>query len=463
LAAEEPRDRGARSKRRRVACRFSKPELSNRVARLEARRSRGLDARVGSDIRGQRQRVDAYRRRDGMSDRRGLWFVKPRCVAPVVRFTVRGTRGRTYDKRLRREGVYRPSRDRRRDRGCRASPVRSERRAIGARTTMTTITSARAKTLASAFAGKRIMVLGDMMLDQFIWGRVKRISPEAPVPVVEVDRETSAIGGAGNVVSNLVALGASAFPLGIIGDDSDAARLQSKFEQLGVDTSGLIVDPSRPTTIKTRIIAHNQQVVRTDRESRLPISSAIEQRVLDRFQAAIRSLDAVVVSDYNKGLLTSSLLKAALTAARDAGVSTCVDPKTRTFSAYQPVTVITPNNQEAAEAAAIEIVDESSLIEAGRKLLASIDCRAVLVTRGEEGMSLFTDGGEVTHIPTMAREVYDVTGAGDTVVATMALALASGATFPEAAITANHAAGVVVAKVGTATVSRAELLDSFQI
>ena len=164
-----------------------------------------------------------------------------------------------------------------------------------------------------------------------------------------------------------------------------------------------------------------------------------------------------------QALLTPSLLRSVLTAARDSEIRSCVDPKIRSFTAYQPVTVITPNNQEAAEAAGIEIVDEATLIAAGRKLLGSIDCRAVLVTRGEEGMSLFTDGGEVTHIPTVAREVYDVTGAGDTVVATMALALAAGATFPEAAITANHAAGVVVAKVGTATVSRAELLDSFQI
>jgi D-beta-D-heptose 7-phosphate kinase/D-beta-D-heptose 1-phosphate adenosyltransferase len=322
---------------------------------------------------------------------------------------------------------------------------------------MATLTRQRAEALTEGFANKRIVVLGDLMLDEFIWGRVRRISPEAPVPVVEVDRQTVALGGAGNVVSNLVALGASAKPIGVIGDDPDAERLRDAFRGLDVIAESLVVDSARPTTVKTRIIAHNQQVVRTDRESRASIAREIEDRVFDRFRSDIEAADAVVVSDYGKGLLTPRLLAGTLNSARERGLIVCLDPKMRNFDHYQPVTIITPNNQEAAEAADIRIEDERSLAEAGRKLLASIDCRAVLITRGEEGMTLFTEGA-VTHIPTVAREVYDVTGAGDTVIATLAVALASGASLEEAAQLANHAAGVVVAKLGTASVTRDELL-----
>lgn len=325
-----------------------------------------------------------------------------------------------------------------------------------------TLTQERAKSIADAFAGKRIIVLGDMMLDEFIWGRVRRISPEAPVPVVEVDRQTLALGGAGNVVSNLVALGAATTPIGVLGDDLDAARLRGAFGELGVSAIRLVVDSARSTTVKTRIIAHNQQVVRADRESRARIAAAIEDRVAESFRDAIEAADAVVVSDYGKGLLTPGLLAHVLRAAGERGLIVCLDPKMSSFVHYQPVTVITPNNQEASDASGIPIEDEQSLTEAGRKLLGSIDTRAVLITRGEEGMALFTSGGpdgaEVTHIPTVAREVYDVTGAGDTVIATLALALASGASLEEAAVLANHAAGVVVGKVGTASLTRDELL-----
>jgi rfaE bifunctional protein kinase chain/domain len=323
---------------------------------------------------------------------------------------------------------------------------------------MFTLTRERAKKLTGHFDGKRIVVLGDVMLDEFIWGRVRRISPEAPVPVVEVERQTLALGGAGNVVSNLVALSASPSPLGIVGDDVDAGRLRAAFDRLGVSAEGLVVDAARPTTLKMRIIAHNQQVVRADRESRAPIPEEVEDRIVARFLSQADGADALVISDYNKGLLTKRLLSRTLGPARERGLIVCLDPKTRSFTHYQPVTVITPNNQEAAEAAGAVIDDEKSLVEAGRKLLDSIDCRAVLITRGEEGMTLFAEGGEVTHIPTVAREVYDVTGAGDTVIATLALALAAGASLVEAAVLANHAAGVVVGKVGTATVTREELL-----
>lgn len=327
---------------------------------------------------------------------------------------------------------------------------------------MISLSGERAKKLTDGFTGKRIAVLGDLMLDEFIWGRVRRISPEAPVPVVEVERHTVALGGAGNVVSNLVAVGAHAAPFGVVGDDADAERLRSAFRSLGVSDEGLVADSSRPTTLKTRIIAHNQQVVRADRESRAAVTTRFEDEVVARITREMNRLDAIVVSDYNKGLLTPGLLGRVLPEAAQRGVVVCLDPKTRSFAHYQPVTVITPNNREAGEAAGVSIEDAESLVKAGRAILGAIKCQAVLVTRGEEGMTLFTHGGEVTHIPTVAREVYDVTGAGDTVIATLALALTAGATLTEAAVLANHAAGVVVGKVGTATLTREELLDSFK-
>ncbi|MCI0490600.1 MAG: D-glycero-beta-D-manno-heptose-7-phosphate kinase [Blastocatellia bacterium] len=326
---------------------------------------------------------------------------------------------------------------------------------------MNILTRERAEKLIGGFESKRIVVLGDVMLDEFIWGRVRRISPEAPVPVVEVERDSLALGGAGNVASNLVALGAIPAILGVVGDDLNAERLRSVLRSEGMSDEGLIVDSGRPTTLKTRIIAHHQQVVRADRENRQPVAAEIEDRLVERFCREIETADAVVVSDYNKGLLTPGLLARTLDEGRKRGVTVCLDPKMRSFVYYQPVTIITPNNQEAAEASGISIEDESSLIEAGRRLLDSIDCRAVLVTRGEEGMTLFIDDGEVTHIPTVAREVYDVTGAGDTVIATLALSLAAGAPMAEAAVLANHAAGVVVGKLGTATVTREELIATF--
>jgi rfaE bifunctional protein kinase chain/domain len=326
---------------------------------------------------------------------------------------------------------------------------------------MPTLTRRRAQELTARFEGRRLIVLGDVMLDEFIWGKVRRISPEAPVPVVEIERETVALGGAGNVTSNLAALGARPLQLGVVGADLDATRLTSAFDALGVPAHGLVVDPDRPTTLKTRIIAQHQQVVRADRESRAPLAAHTEAKLMEVFKTEILAAEALVVSDYGKGLLNPSLLKSVLGLARDRGIAIVLDPKSRSFVHYQPVTVITPNHYEAAEAAGVEIDGESAVVEAGRKILASIDCRAVLITRGEEGMSLFTDDGQVSHIPTVAREVYDVTGAGDTVLATLGLALVAGASLEEAAILANHAAGVVVGKVGTATVSRDELIATF--
>lgn len=318
-----------------------------------------------------------------------------------------------------------------------------------------------AQKIVEQFPSRRIVVLGDMMLDEFIWGEVRRISPEAPVPVVEVKRESWHLGGAGNVVSNLIELRAQAVPVGVLGDDAGGALLRAKFAERGVDDAGLIVDASRPTTRKTRVVAHNQQMVRADRESRALINTETEDRILAAFTAALDGAHAVVISDYDKGLLTPRVLATAIENAHRAGLFVCLDPKIKHFAHYRRVDLITPNQAEAERAAESEITDEASLLATARAIKARLACRHVLITRGEYGMALLEEEGRLTNIPAVAREVYDVTGAGDTVIATLALALATGnASLLEAASIANHAAGVVVGKVGTATLTATELVNS---
>ena len=314
----------------------------------------------------------------------------------------------------------------------------------------------------SKFRTKRILVLGDLMLDRFIWGAVSRISPEAPVPVVEVKKESTCLGGAANVASNIRSLGATPVPLGILGDDVEAIRLREEFRSLGSPLGGLIVDRHRPTSIKTRIIAHHQQVCRTDREDRSPLSSALQSKVAGKFKALIRSSDAVIVSDYNKGLVSAPLLKHILPLAKSAGKIVCVDPKLRNFSVYRPATVITPNTAEAEHASGISISGTKELIRAGRKILKESGIEHLLITRGEEGMALFENNSRITHIPTVAQEVFDVTGAGDTVISTLALSLISGLSMLSAAVLANIAAGIVVGKLGTASVSPDELIAAIR-
>ncbi|MGH9770025.1 MAG: D-glycero-beta-D-manno-heptose-7-phosphate kinase [Blastocatellia bacterium] len=326
----------------------------------------------------------------------------------------------------------------------------------------------RAQQIISKFSDLRIVTLGDFMLDEFIWGEVRRISPEAPVPVVEVKRETWHPGGAGNVVSNLLELGARAIPIGVVGDDDAAKRLRARMAESQAETAGIITDSSRPTTRKTRVVAHSQnraahlQIVRADREDRSPISNAVEDRVVAAFDQALSNADAVIISDYDKGLLTPRVLRAVIESAQSRSRTVCLDPKIRNFAHYREVDVITPNQVEAERVSGVEITDESSLNAAARRIRDLIGCKNVLITRGEHGMSMLAAEEEMTHIPTVAREVYDVTGAGDTVIATLTLALASGASLNEAASIANHAAGIVVGKVGTATVSRDELLAALK-
>jgi D-beta-D-heptose 7-phosphate kinase/D-beta-D-heptose 1-phosphate adenosyltransferase len=309
----------------------------------------------------------------------------------------------------------------------------------------------------AAFPHQRIAVIGDVMLDCYIRGTVSRISPEAPVPVVEVQQTYYAPGGAANVALNIAHLGGRVLLLGVVGDDEEGRRLRQVFADNSVDTGGLVVDPSRPTTLKTRIIAHHQQIVRVDRESREPIGEEVQQRLLEHLRAALEEIRAVVVSDYAKGLTVPSFLREVIRCVRERGKPVVVDPKGHDYRKYLGCTVVTPNQREAAEVLGEPIHGEAGLRRAAEYLLRLVESEAVLITRGEEGMSLFEEDGTVTHVPAVAREVYDVTGAGDTVVSVLTLALAVGAPLVDSAHLANCAAGVVVGKLGTATVSPEEL------
>jgi D-beta-D-heptose 7-phosphate kinase/D-beta-D-heptose 1-phosphate adenosyltransferase len=319
----------------------------------------------------------------------------------------------------------------------------------------------RVEDILNHFPGKTILMVGDMMLDEFIWGKVRRISPEAPVPVVEVIDETYRLGGAGNVAANIQSLDGVAIPIGVVGRDAASDRIGELLQKAGVETYGL-VRADRPTTVKTRIVAHSQQVVRTDRESKKPLSQELNDDLAALFTQFLPKAAAVIVSDYDKGVVNRELMTDILPRARQREIPVFLDPKVHHADYYRPITLITPNHREAELLSGLAIDNEQTLEQAGRKLLEKFDCEYVLITRGEEGMSLFNETGS-HHLPTFAREVFDVTGAGDTVIAALALARAGGATMEESAVLANHAAGIVVGKVGTATVSRSELLSDFEI
>lgn len=314
-------------------------------------------------------------------------------------------------------------------------------------------------------SSRAVVVYGDVMLDEFVWGDVTRISPEAPVPVVDIRRESVHLGGAANVLANLVALGAHASVVGVVGQDQAGERLRAELRRATnvehADES-LIVDESRPSTIKTRIIAHNQLVVRADRERRTPVEAAVEARLISVLQNALKEADAFVVSDYDKGAVTPRVLGQILPLAYERGIPVLVDPKIRNFAAYRPATLVTPNHHEALRLTGIEDHTDEALKTAAHLIRERLRCESVLITRGERGMMLLEKDREPIYVETAAREVYDVTGAGDTVIATLSAALSAGATMLEAAILANHAAGIVVGKVGTATASADEIIDSIQ-
>jgi D-beta-D-heptose 7-phosphate kinase/D-beta-D-heptose 1-phosphate adenosyltransferase len=311
--------------------------------------------------------------------------------------------------------------------------------------------------LVQRFKKTTVLVVGDIMIDEFIWGKVTRISPEAPVPVVAVARENLLLGGAANVVHNVHSLGGRVLLAGLIGDDRMGEKIKKLLAEQKIDSEGLVVQAGRPTTVKTRVIAHSQQVVRFDRESREPISAQSQEMLLRYLDKSWGQVDGIIVSDYGKGLITPALMEFIMQRKKKEAKLVAVDPKMNNFNLYAGATVVTPNRQEAEAAAGKEIRDEDSLMEVGRILLERFASQAILITRGEEGMVLFEREGDVINVPTVAKEVYDVTGAGDTVISALTLALASGNAFPEAAVVANYAAGIVVGKVGTATVTPEEL------
>ena len=306
-------------------------------------------------------------------------------------------------------------------------------------------------------------MLGDVMLDEFWWGRVSRISPEAPVPVVQVTGQSFHLGGAGNVAASVRSLGGGAVLAGVVGRDTAAERVREALAAAGVDSHLVEVGRDRPTTVKTRIVAHGQQVVRADREDAADVPARAQAALLESVRRELPSCGALVISDYQKGVVTASLLRRVLPLAKRHGVPVLVDPKVRHFRLYRGATVVTPNQLEAEQATGLRLRTPAEVIAAGRRILSLLGCRAVLVTRGEHGMSLFERGRPPLHVPTAAREVFDVTGAGDSVIAAMALALAAGASLPEAAVLANCAAGVVVGKNGTAQASPAEVLAAARI
>ncbi len=332
---------------------------------------------------------------------------------------------------------------------------------------MNQLTTQRATEIAGRMCERTIVVYGDVMLDEFVWGDVTRISPEAPVPVVDIRRESVRLGGAANVLANLCALGARAAVVGVVGDDRAGESVRAKLRELGAlnveesDAETLVSEQNRPTTLKTRIIAHNQLIVRADRERRTPVEGETAERIIRALRKLLREADAFVVSDYDKGAVTSRILADVLPFARELGIPTLIDPKLRNFDSYRPATLITPNHHEALRFTNGEDDTDEGMARAARAIRQQLACDSVLITRGERGMMLLEADGEPVYVGTAAREVYDVTGAGDTVIATLAASLASGATLVEAAMLANHAAGIVVGKLGTATASAAELVRSF--
>jgi len=323
------------------------------------------------------------------------------------------------------------------------------------------LTKDRAEQITRQIRDCHIVVLGDVMLDEFLWGDVTRISPEAPVPVVDIKRESTHLGGAANVLANLLALGAQACVIGVIGDDFAGERIRSSVnDKSAMQTDGLLIaDNQRPTTIKTRIIAQHQMVVRADREHRTPVDAQTESRIIAVVKTALASAQALVISDYDKGVVTPRILAEVLPAAYGR-MPVLIDPKMRNFDSYRPATLVTPNHHEALRLANLEEDSDADLQTAALMIRARLICDAVLITRGDRGMMLLEGERDPVRVETAAREVYDVTGAGDTVIATLAAALAAGASMTEAAVLANQAAGIVVGKLGTATASAEEVLAS---
>jgi len=315
------------------------------------------------------------------------------------------------------------------------------------------------KSIISKFSKAKILVVGDLILDEFIWGSCSRISPEAPVPVVWAERESYMPGGSSNVASNIRALKGNVYIAGVVGLDQRAEKLIELLSAEGVTTEGIITDPSRPTTLKTRIIAGHQQVVRVDREKVDYLTPSILKDIVSYAEKTISRVDAVIIEDYGKGVITPALLKPIIKCAQKNKKIIMVDPKEEHLLYYKGVTSLTPNNYEASAVTGIKIKGDKTLKAAGEKILKQLKSESVLITLGEKGMCLFEKNGKVTHISTAAQEVFDVSGAGDTVISVFTLALTCGASLRDAARIANIAAGIVVGKVGVAVVNQKELIN----
>jgi D-glycero-beta-D-manno-heptose-7-phosphate kinase len=307
------------------------------------------------------------------------------------------------------------------------------------------------------FPQTRVLVIGDIIVDEYIWGDVSRISPEAPVPVVEIIKEEKRLGGAANVVNNITSLRGQAGICGVVGDDANGREIIERIKGLMLDVDGIIEDPDRCTTVKTRVLGLNQQMVRIDREVKSSIKEDIKKNILGYLQRNIHEIDAIVIADYGKGVVTSSLMNNVRDLVANTGIIIGVDPKPDNFESYHGIDVITPNHHEAAAFCRFKIKDEESLLAAGRHMLDRLDCRSVLITQGKDGMTLFEKDKLPCHIPTVARKVFDVSGAGDTVIATLCLGVASGMDLRSAAFISNFAAGIVVGEVGTSVVKAEEL------
>lgn len=311
------------------------------------------------------------------------------------------------------------------------------------------------------FGRAKILILGDIMLDEYLYGDVGRISPEAPVPVVSIKEEQIKLGGAANVANNIATLGDEPILLGTVGEDDASIKLALLLKTCNITRDFLINDPDRRTTIKTRIMAQSQQIVRTDREDTRDISEKIEKTILSRFNSIVDKINAIIISDYGKGVITASLLEKIIPVCKEKNIFVAVDPKESNFFNYKGVSVVTPNHHEAGFVAGHRIVNENDLKIVSRILLDKLQAESLLITRGSEGMALFTADDQVDYFPTVARKVFDVTGAGDTVISAFVSAITAGATLKEAALISNCAAGAVVAEIGTAAITSKKLALEF--
>ena len=325
---------------------------------------------------------------------------------------------------------------------------------------MVEVSVGRLEELLRAMKGKRIAVVGDLMLDRYIWGSVSRVSPEAPVPVVDMETEQARLGGAANVAMNIKSLGGEAILVGVIGSDNSGKQLFEILREGGFSTEGIVIDGSRPTTVKTRVIANNQHVVRIDREQKADISYTIQQKVMDMLTRSIDTIDGIILEDYNKGVVVAGLIRQVIELANKKKKIITVDPKFNNFYEYQNVTVFKPNQKEAEEVLGKKLKTDEEVEQAGALLLRKLNCSYVLLTLGARGMALFDASGGSARIPTRARNVQDVSGAGDTVISTLTIALGAGADIREATVLSNAAGGIVCGYVGIVPIDPNELRSS---